>query len=89
MNEPIEIQLSEPIPFEGSTLSVLSLRRPKAGDFRGLKGLDKPFDMVLDLAATLSDLSPGVINRLDVADIPKLVEALGGFLAGFQGTGKT
>jgi hypothetical protein len=89
MDEPIKIQLKQPIPYGDGTLPILSLRRPKAGDFRGLKGGDKPFDMVLDLAARLAGLSPAVIDRVDVDDLPRLAEVVNGFLSGFQEIGKT
>ena len=88
-NDKIEIALAHPIKYGDTTLSLLQLRRPKAGDFRSLKGIDKPFEMVLDFAAALSDLSPAVIDRLDVEDMPKLIEVVSGFLGGFPGTGKT
>lgn len=89
MSQTIEISLAHPITYGEKTLSVLTLRRPRAGDFRGLKGMDKPFDMILDFAAALSDLSPAVLDRLDVEDMPKLVEVVSGFLGGFPATGKT
>ncbi|WP_374342572.1 phage tail assembly protein [Azonexus sp.] len=89
MEKTIEIPLAHPITYGDKTISTLILRRPKAGDFRGLKGMDMPFDMILDFAASLSDLSPAVIDRLDVEDMPKLIEVVSGFLGGFPATGKT
>ncbi|MBS1247425.1 MAG: hypothetical protein H6R48_214 [Proteobacteria bacterium] len=89
MDERIEIKLTHPLAYGDTTVSVLKMRRPKAGDFRGLKGMDKPFDMILDFAAALTDLSPAVLDRLDVEDMPKLIEVVSGFLGGFPGTGKT
>lgn len=89
MDERIEIPLAHPIAYGDKTVSILQMRRPKAGDFRGLKGMDKPFDMILDFAAALTDLSPAVLDRLDVEDMPKLIEVVSGFLGGFPGTGKT
>ena len=86
--EKIEIPLAHPIVCGDKTVSVLQLRRPKAGDFRGLTGMDKPFDMILDFAAALTDLTPAVLDRLDVEDMPKLIEVVSGFLGGFPGTGK-
>lgn len=85
----IEIPLKHPVAYGDKTISTLVLRRPKAGDFRGLKGMDKPFDMILDFAASLSDLSPAIIDRLDVEDMPQLIEVVSGFLGGFPATGKT
>lgn len=87
--QPIEIKLAQPIAYGDKTISVLTLRRPKAGDFRGLKGMDQPFDMILDFSASLSDLSPAIIDRIDVEDMPKLIEVVSGFLGAFPVTGKT
>jgi hypothetical protein len=89
MNEPIEIVLTHPIPYGESTLSKLTLRRPKAGDFRALKGVDRPFAMIIDLAAVLSDQTPAILDRLDGEDMPKLVEVVGGFLGVFRAIGMT
>jgi hypothetical protein len=89
MENPIEITLKHPIPYGERTLSVLNLRRPKAGDFRQLENMNRPFAMILDLGAALADLSPGVLDRLDVEDMSQLAGVVGGFLGGFPGTGKT
>jgi hypothetical protein len=89
MEQTTEITLKHPIPYGETTLAVLKLRRPKAADFRGLKGPDKPFDMILDMAARLSDITPAIIDRIDGEDVQRLVEVVGGFLGLGPATGKT
>jgi hypothetical protein len=88
MNEPIEIQLAYPIKYGEGELSVLRLRRPKAGDLRSLKGVDRPFAMILDLAAALADLSPAVLDRLEAEDVIQLTGVVGGFLGISPPTGR-
>lgn len=83
------ITLQHPVQFGEETISVLELRNAKARDFRSLKSLDKPFAMMLDLAAELSGIPASVLDEIDAEDFPQLMEVMSGFLAGFQGTGKT
>lgn len=85
----IEITLSHAIRHGEETLSVLKLRRPCARDFRPLKGMEFPFAMMLDFAAELSGLPVATLDRLDVEDVPRVMEVVNGFLSGFPGTGKT
>lgn len=84
-----EITLTHPIEFGGEKIEKLVLRRPTARDFRPLKGVEFPFAMMLDFAAELSNLPAAALDNLDVDDMPRVLEAVGGFLGGFPGTGKT
>lgn len=84
-----EISLIHPIEFGGERIEKLVLRRPTARDFRPLKGMEFPFAMMLDFAASLADLPAAALDSLDVADVPRVMEAVGGFLEGFPATGKT
>lgn len=83
------IPLLHPVPFGDQIIDKLEIRKPKARDFRGLKNLDQPFSMMLDLAAELSGLPASVVDDLEADDLPAVMEVMSGFLAGFQGTGKT
>ncbi len=83
------ITLQSPIKFGEETISTISLRDAKAKDFRNLKSLDKPFAMMLDLASELSGLPAVALDELAAEDFSVLMEAMSGFLAGFQVTGKT
>lgn len=83
-----EIKLSHPIKVNGEETSVLNIRRPKARDFREIGNMDKPFDAMLDFAASLADVPPSSIDQLDVDDVPKVIEVVSGFLGKFPETGK-
>lgn len=82
------ITLQTPIQFGDQAITTLEIRNAKARDFRGLKSLDKPFAMMLDLAAELTGLPGSALDELDAADFSQLMEVMSGFLAGFQATGK-
>ncbi|WP_439640067.1 phage tail assembly protein [Nevskia sp.] len=84
------IPLVHPIQHGDKTITELVIRRPKARDYRLIKKLDNPFDMVLDMAAALTDLPAAVIDDLDgVDDLPKLMQVVTGFLDGFPEIGRT
>ncbi len=83
------ITLLHPVKFGDETIDKLDIRKPKARDFRALGNLDRPFSMLLDLAAQLTALPASVLDDLDADDLPALMEVMSGFLGGFQGTGKT
>jgi len=85
----IEIALKHPVEFGGEKIEKLTLRRPTAKDFRPLKSMEFPFAMMLDFAASLANLPAAALDNLDVDDVPRVLEAVGGFLGGFPGTGKT
>lgn len=84
-----EITLKHPVEFGGEKIEKLVLRRPTARDFRPLKSMEFPFAMTLDFAASLANLPAAALDNLDVDDVPHVLEAVGGFLGGFPGTGKT
>lgn len=86
---PREITLSQPLSVGGEPLHVLKLRDPKARDFRGLSNLDKPFDVMLDLAASLSDLPAAVLDEMGPEDTMTVVEVVSGFLPRSLPIGKT
>ena len=82
------ITLTSALKFGDQTITQLDIRAAKARDFRNLKSLDKPFAMMLDLAAELTGLPGDVLDELESADFSQLMEVMSGFLAGFQATGK-
>lgn len=84
-----EITLTHPVKFGGEKIEKLVFRRPQARDFRPLKSMEFPFAMMLDFAAGLANLPAAALDNLDVDDVPRVLEAVGGFLGGFPGTGKT
>ena len=88
MSDKKIINLSSPVKFGEETISVLEMRQPKGRDFRELKNLDRPFSMMLDMAAALSELPASVMDDLSAEDVQQVTEAVSGFLSGFPGTGK-
>lgn len=84
-----KIKLNTPINFGDQTITEINIRRPIAKDFRSLTSMDKPFAAMLDFAASLADLPPAAIDKLDVDDVPAVVEVVSGFLSKFPQTGQT
>lgn len=78
---PVTIQLGTPIEAHGETVSVLTLRRPKAKELR-----DMPIKqgMVMGdlyaVAAACADLPTSAIDQLDAADLMQVMGVVGGFL---------
>jgi hypothetical protein len=75
------ITLDYPLADGGSEVTELKLRRPKVRDQLAAshqKGSDA--DQELALFANLCDLTPALIEELDIKDYRKLQEAYMGFL---------
>lgn len=77
-------KLTKPLIFGETTITELSLRRPTAGDLRGIKMQaigELEVDTILKLAQRLSTtpLAPTTLDDLDSADLL----ALGAEIAGF------
>ena len=78
--EPIEIQLKHPIPFGEERIGIIKIRRPVARDYRGVRDLDRPISVMLDVIASQNNLPGKVIDEIDgVEDLPRLLEAASGF----------
>lgn len=88
MNDAVKITLTHPLKLGSIEISELTLCRPKARHFRLIKPGSAPMAMLLDLAAALSGVPDNVIDELDgVDDLPKVIEAVSGFLEQFPATG--
>jgi hypothetical protein len=73
-------------PIENGTEKVvqLEIRKPLAGDLRGM-GRDMGMDEMMTLASRCSGYPPSVIEKLDLSDFQKVAEVLGNFMeAGLQ-----
>lgn len=84
----MEIMLTEPVKYGDETITKLVLRKPRGRDFRELKSMDSPFGSMLDMAASLAEVSPKVMDELCAEDTLKVVEAVGGFFPASLQTGK-
>lgn len=78
------LTLSKPLTSGTDTVKELTLRRPTAGDLRGIKlqGIaDMDVNTVLTLLPRLctTPLAPSAVNDLDPADMMAVCEVLAGF----------
>ncbi|MGY0794318.1 phage tail assembly protein [Azospirillum argentinense] len=80
------VPLAKPLPYGQNTLTELQLRRPMAGDLRGLRlaGLsDMDVDVITKIAVrcSVTVVTEAQMAELDPYDLIKLTEAVGGFFA--------
>jgi hypothetical protein len=72
------------------SISVVELRRPTGLDYRQVQGATNNYDLCLKFAAQLSGLPDVAFDRMDgVDDVPRIVEAVTGFLTNSPKTGQT
>lgn len=80
-------KLDHPIPFEGGTLSEISMRRAKVSDSLGARKKSRDAgEQEVQLIATLAGLPPSAIEDLDMHDYAKLQAALSGFFGSSETT---
>lgn len=84
--DPITIPLKHPVEFGQRTVSEFVIkRRLKGKDFRGVRmGSDGSFDMgaFMDLAASLVEEPPSLIDALDAEDLMEVIDVVSGFMPG-------
>jgi hypothetical protein len=74
------ITLKHPITVAGATIETLTLRRPKAGDFRRMDKISGgDLDKILFLVSALASLSPAEVDDLDGEDLTAVSEVITGF----------
>ncbi|WP_372395145.1 phage tail assembly protein (plasmid) [Azospirillum sp. HJ39] len=86
MNDIITVPLAKPLTYGQDTLKQLQLRRPMAGDLRGIRlaGLsDMDVDVVTKIASRccITVVTEAHLAELDPYDLVKVTEAVGGFFA--------
>jgi len=85
MTTPITIALTEPVTFEGYTITELQIRRPKVRDLRAMEQAtaDKPtqLDQGAAMVALLSGIPEAAIEELDAGDFTRASEVIAGFFA--------
>lgn len=86
--DPVVVVLKEPISFGSETITELSLRRPKAKDFRRLP-MEPGMGDLLDLAGALARQPKPVMDELGIEDMTSVLEVVGGFMPGGRGSGST
>lgn len=81
------IELDAPIQAHGETISVLTLRRPKAKELRDMPiRSDMKMGDLFGVAAACADIPPSAFDQLDASDLMKVMGVVGGFLGVGDGT---
>lgn len=76
----VKVELQTPVKFGSETISELNFRRPKAKDLRKLVLTEEmELGVILDIARKLAGVEQQVIDDLDVKDVMKVAEVVGGF----------
>ena len=76
------IQLTHPIEADGGTVSALQLRRPVVRDMLAAdKTAGSEAEKEVRMFASLCEVTPGVIEALDLTDYMALQETYRGFLS--------
>ena len=86
-NERVDISLSEPITVGKDTITSVQLRKPQAGELRGIKLLDI---MQMDVGAympllpriTAPALTEQQVGQLDPADLLQVMNGVQSFFLG-------
>ena len=84
MSKPKTVRLSQPIVWEGRTVTDVQVRRPKVKDLRAMER-DGPnpasqIDQGVAMAALLTELPVEVIDEMDAVDFAAVSEVIAGFL---------
>lgn len=88
----VKYTLKTPITWgENETITELTVRRPTAGDFRGIelkKNVEVSFDDMLTLASRTTGTEKAKLERLDVADMTEVYSIISNFISPSPQTGK-
>ena len=78
-----ELKLGHPVEVGGDKVEALTMRRPKVRDSRdAAKGGGTPADVEIRLFANLCEVSPEVVEEMDMGDYQRLQDLYTGFLSG-------
>ena len=83
MKDCVSIALNYPVQFEGRNVSSLSLRRPIVRDFLiATKTGQDEISREINLFANLCNVSPEMIEQMDMSDYAKLQKTYADFTSG-------
>lgn len=89
----VEINLKKPIKTKnGEEITLMRFREPKAKDMRKLKvdqSGDVEFGVMLDIAGSIYEGAPQMIDELALVDMKQVVTAVGELLDDGEETGET
>ena len=84
MSKPKAVRLSQPIDWEGKTVTDVHVRRPKVKDLRAMErdgtSPASQIDQGVAMAALLTELPVAVIDEMDAVDFAAVSEVIAGFL---------
>ncbi len=75
------VKLDHAITVDGKTVNELTLRRPKVRDIKAVNGIKDDFNKFLQMTANLAQISPSELEEMDAADMAKVSQVVGKFLA--------
>ncbi|WP_395459832.1 phage tail assembly protein (plasmid) [Azospirillum melinis] len=86
MSDIVTVPLAKPLTYGKGTLDQLQLRRPMAGDLRGIRLAamsDMDVDVITKIASrcSVTAVTEAHLAELDPYDLVKVTEAVGGFFA--------
>ncbi len=87
----VKYTLKTPITWgENETITELTVRRPTAGDFRGIelkRNVEVSFDDMLTLASRTTGTEKAKLERMDVADMTEVYSIISNFISPSPQTG--
>ena len=84
MSKPKTVRLSQPILWDGKSVTEIQVRRPKVKDLRAMERDNSvpatQVDQGVAMAALLTELPIDVIDEMDAVDFAAISEVIAGFL---------
>ncbi|MBN9022527.1 MAG: phage tail assembly protein [Rhizobiales bacterium] len=84
MSKPKTVRLTQPIAWDGKTVTEVQVRRPKVKDLRAMEQDNSvnatQIDQGVAMAALLTELPVEIIDEMDAVDFAALSEVIAGFL---------
>lgn len=80
------IQLDHPFKIEGEDIKEIRIRRPKVRDQKLAAKAGSVEEQEITLLSNLCEVTPGVIEELDLSDYRKLQKAFEDFLSPSEST---
>lgn len=87
----IKYRLKTPIAWGSSQIEELTIRRPTAGDFRGIKlerNIEVSFDDMMTLASRVTATEEAKLSKMDIADTMEVYRIISNFIKPSPQTGK-
>ncbi|MCB1502832.1 MAG: phage tail assembly protein [Bauldia sp.] len=84
MSKPKSVRLTQPIAWDGKTVTDIQVRRPKVKDLRAMErdnsATATQIDQGVAMAALLTELPIEIIDEMDAVDFAAVSEVIAGFL---------